>query len=211
MKRILLMTMVLLVTSVAWGDHIQVSNRNMSFTESWSQPSTYFDYARAGGTVSWDATKRILTLKDLYLDPHDKGTLEGSHQLSALIINTFQSVTINVVGENHLVVESGQALELHGSVTFTGNGYIRFYNIDNKKPAIDVVHSDVTITVDGPHVKCCGSNDGIRGCNDTEIHLKKGKLEFPSGFGKLFRIGNVRYDYGMGVQQPHGAYFGSHG
>ena len=110
------------------ADHIQVSNRSMSFTESWSQPSSYFDYARAGGTVSWDAKNRILTLKDLYLDPHDSGTLDGSHQLSGLIINTFWNVTINVVGENHIVVECGQALELHGSVTFTGSGYIRFYN-----------------------------------------------------------------------------------
>ena len=211
MKRFLLMTMVLIAASVAWADHIQVSNRSMSFTESWSQPSSYFDYARAGGTVSWDAKNRILTLKDLYLDPHDSGTLDGSHQLSGLIINTFQSVTINVVGENHIVVECGQALELHGSVTFTGSGYIRFYNLDNKKPAIDVVQSSVKITVDGPHVKCCDGDYGIRGCNDTEIYLKKGKLEFPSGYGKLYRIGNVRYDYGMGVQQPHGAYFGSHG
>lgn len=74
MKRFLLMTMVLMAASVAWADHIQVSNRSMSFTESWSQPSSYFDYAKAGGTVSWDAKNRILTLKDLYLDPRFRHT-----------------------------------------------------------------------------------------------------------------------------------------
>ena len=76
------------------ADYIKVSNREMSFTESWSKPSSYFNDTSGDGNVSWNATTRTLTLKDFGLNR----TSQFHTSLNCLIVDSKQSITIEVKG-----------------------------------------------------------------------------------------------------------------
>lgn len=74
----------------------------MSFTESWSKPSSYFNDTQGNGNVSWNATTRTLTLKDLKMSR----TAQFRSNLNCLIVDSKQNVTIEVKGYNDLYIIS---------------------------------------------------------------------------------------------------------
>ena len=205
-------------------EYIRVSNRKMSFTESWTKPSSYFNDAffpiravpEQDGTedshISWDATNRKLTMKNFGCW---RGSgLETIHStLSVIIVNSTKDITIEVKGYNVLGTYKGQTLELNGNTTFTGDGYLDINNDDSKKPCIDMCEENKLITIDGPKIEVSPwtKGGGIRGRNNTgQLHMKSGKLQFgdeknKNRTGKLLTgMKNVTFDYGMGVQTPHG-------
>ena len=102
---------------------------------------------------------------------------------------------------------------LYGNTTFTGDGWLLISNWDTQKPSIDLMEENLTVTLNGPGIVMESKNCGIRGKNNTgTFHLKSGNLSlkpfsFINNVSMLKGMGDVIYDQGMGVQQPHGASF----
>ena len=215
-QRILLFVFAALTATLsALADEtIQLSNRKLSLTESWSHPSSHFNNTSGNGSVSWDATTRTLTLNNFSLDRtyYASATNVSGTGHNCIIINSTKRITIEVKGRNYLKTNDfKQTLELHGNTTFTGDGYLHIYNIQGdgwEKPDIDLLEENLTVTVDGPELYL-DSDNGIRGKNNTgTLYLKSGIINQPFYSKQLLKnMGGVIFDYGMGVQKPHGAYF----
>ena len=205
-RRLLLFVfMALTATLTALADeYIQVSNREMPFDESWTKSSDYFNNTSGDGSVSWDAANRKLTLNNFNI--WRGAELNYVNVKTCIEINSTKGVTIEVVGNNKIANYKGQTLALHGNTTFRGDGTLKFVNNDDKKPGIDLLEENRTVTVNGPTLKLECKNAGIRGKNNTGyLQVKAGIVEGPNN-GKLATgLTNIVFGYGMGVQQPHGA------
>ena len=132
-KRFLLLTIMALTAAMSAlaNDYIRVSNREMSFTESWKKADTYFndtspcdDNAYASNApdiekayVQWDATNRKLTLKTIGMYRGNFEYLAINSYLICLEINSKKDVTIEVLGKNYLSTQRGQSFALHGNTT----------------------------------------------------------------------------------------------
>lgn len=208
MKRKLFLFMLAALTaamSAMAEEYIQVSNKKMPFTESWTKSYSYFNDAHSG-SISWDASNRKLTLNKFSLW---RGWEIGIINIKTCIeIYSTQSVTVEVVGFNKIVNSKGQTFALHGNTTFTGNGTLKLGNNDDKKPGMDLLEENIDITVNGPILKFECSNGGIRGKNNTgTLHLKAGEVQSSSDGKLVTGLANVTFDHGMGVKSPHGAWF----
>ena len=203
-KLLLLLCLMLTVGGTLANDYIQVSNREMPFDESWTKSSDYFNDTSGDGSVSWDAANRKLTLNNFNI--WRGAELNYVNVKTCIEINSTKGVTIEVVGNNKIANYKGQTLALHGNTTFRGDGTLKFVNNDDKKPGIDLLEENRTVTVNGPTLKLECKNAGIRGKNNTgNLQVKAGIIEGPKN-GKLATgLTNIYFDYGMGVQQPHGA------
>ena len=188
----------------AWADeYIKVSNRDLPFDESWSYPSSHFNDTYRG-TVSWDASTRTLTLNDFGLDRWNYGS---TSLLTCLEINSKKDVNIKLEKGSYLRVWKGQTLVLHGNTTFIGDGDITIVNKDSQKPGIEMAEDNLTVTIDGPDIKFLGGR-GIRGRDNTgTLYMQGGTLEGEDGYKAVIDMARVQFDYGMGVQQPHGVAF----
>ena len=186
-------------------EKIKVSNHNMSFTESWNKSSSWFNNGN-GGSISWNASTRTLTLDNFDLDRQND--LAAGSFLTCIEVNSTKSITIVLKGNSYLGVGRGQTLVLHGNTTFKGDGYLGFWNRDTQKPCIEMAEENLTLTIDGPTLSM--QSRGIRRKNNTgTFYMKSGTLKGPSGAKVLIDMGYVQYAYGMGVQQPHGFAFSS--
>ena len=204
----LLLCLTLMAGSAAWAEeYIRVSNKKMSFTESWTKSSSYFNDTSGSGSVSWDAANRKLTLnKFIVWRGWEVGA--GTNVKTCIEVYSTKSVTIEVVGNNYVTNGKGQTLALHGNTTFTGNGTLKFSNYDDKKPGIDLLEENIDVTVNGPTLKFECKNGGIRGKNNTGTLRVKGGEVLGSSNGKLVTgLANVTFGYGMGVKTPQGAQF----
>jgi len=224
MKKQLFLLLCLIATAwstTAWADeYIRVSNKKMPVSESWKKPSYYFNntyYTSVeDGYVSWDASKRILTLSNLYLNRENPtwGVFDRCDGLDCLIVHTTSDVTINILGGNSLSTNcNGQTMALYSNTTFTGDGSLRINNKfweDGgwKKPSIDLMEENLTVTVDGPRISL-NYGIGIRGKNNTgKLRMKSGKLSGDYYTKQLLKdMGNVIFDFGMGAKEPHGIQF----
>lgn len=202
-RLLLLLCLMLTVGGALANDYIQVSNREMPFDESWTKSSDYFNDTSGDGSVSWDAANRKLTLNNFNI--WRGAELNYVNVKTCIEINSTKGVTIEVVGNNKIANYKGQTLALHGNTTFRGDGTLKFVNNDDKKPGIDLLEENRTVTVNGPTLKLECKNAGIRGKNNTGyLQVKAGILEGPNN-GKLATgLTNIVFGYGMGVQQPHG-------
>ncbi len=181
-------------------DYIQVSNRKMSFTESWTKPREYFNNTNEDNLdsyVSWDATKRVLTL-------HNFSLFRRGDKLNCLVVHSTKSITIDVVDHCDLTTNGeGTAIKLYGNTTFTGNGRLYLSSFERggwSKPSIDLMEENITVTIDGPEIQ---SDDYtcIRGKNNTgTLHMKRGYLYGFKAQRFVKEMGSVIFDYGMGVQ-----------
>lgn len=211
-KRLLLLLFAAMATALpSLADYIKVSNREMSLDESWSKPGSYFNNTNIYGNVSWNATTRTLTLKDLRM--WRAAELNNIGAKNCILVDTKAAITIEVKGKNDISTMKGQVMALSCNTTFTGDGQLILQNADDKKPCIDLMEENLTVTLDGPELILQNANGGLRGKNNTgTLHLKSGKMrgagEASNPYGKLvIGMGNVIYDQGMGVKQPHGASF----
>ena len=187
-------------------DYIKVSNRDMPFNESWSKKCSYFNDSESDGTISWDASTRTLTMHNFEIDRFNDLSW-GNSQLTCLEINSRQDVTIELKGRSYLGVGRGKVLALHGNTTFTGDGKLSFWSRDGDKFNIELMEENLNVTVDGPTLEFWYGSKGIRGKNNTgSFHLERGLVKGSVGY--LFQgMKSVTFDYGYGVQQPHGAEF----
>ena len=175
---------------------MQLSNKKLSLTESWSYPSSHFNDTYQG-TVSWNASTRTLTLDGFGLDRFNYGS---TSLLTCLEINSKKDVTINLKNRSWFRVWRGQTFILHGNTTFTGDGRITLVNKDPQKPGIELAEENLTVTIDGPTVWFNGGR-GIRGKNNTgTLVLKGGSLEGSDGYKALIGMGNLKFGYGKGVK-----------
>lgn len=200
-RLLLLLCLMLTVGGAMANDYIQVSNREMPFDESWTKSSDYFNDTSGDGSISWDAANRKLTLNNFNI--WRGWELNFVNVKTCIEINSTKGVTIEVVGNNKIANYKGQTLALHGNTTFRGDGTLKIVNNDDKKPGIDLLEENRTVTVNGPTLKLECKNYGIRGKNNTGyLQVKAGIVEGPEN-GKLATgLTNIVFDYGMGVQQP---------
>jgi len=185
-------------------DYIWVSGKEMPFNSSWSHDYTYFkDSSR--GTVSWNASTHTLTLDNFKTWRGWELNLHTSRD--CINIESKQDITIEVKGNCDLSTLEGQTLALHGNTTFTGDGKLSFWSRDGDKFNIELMEENLNVTVDGPTLEFWYGSKGIRGKNNTgSFHLERGLVKGSVGY--LFQgMKSVTFDYGYGVQQPHGAEF----
>ena len=191
-------------------DYIWISGHKMSFDSSWAKDYTYFTDA-SSGSVKWDASTRTLTLNNFVVDRTYVNYLYSGTK-DCIVFYSKRSVTIELQGNNKLYTPYRYTLALQGNTTFTGDGFLCISNGDNKKPCIDMLEEDLTITFDGPRFTLEARNSGIRGKNNTgTLRFKAGEmtvkpLNMLSNNRIVSDLGNIVFDYGMGIKM-YGVYY----